>query len=108
MKTTMNTHALKFLAASLSLLAATANNAFAQPPSSPLLANPVIVVSDVQIALQGDPFATYVLQGSTDLTSTNWTIISTHRANGTGALVFTDTNAVTLFTNRFYRALAEN
>jgi hypothetical protein len=105
MKTTMNAHTLKILAASLSLLAATANKAFAIPPPSPLLANPVIVGSDVQIALQGSPIRTYVLQGSTDLTSTNWTNITTNRADGTGALVFTDTNAVTLFTNRFYRAL---
>ena len=103
----MNAHAQKILAASLSLFAATANNAFAPPPPSPLLANPVILGSNVQIALQGTPITTYVLQGSTDLTSTNWTIISTHRADGTGALVFTDTNAVTLFTNRFYRALVQ-
>ena len=99
----MNTRSLMILAASLGLLAASNNQAFARilgPLETPI---PVIVGSDVQFTLIYAPDFNYILQGSTDLTSTNWVNITTNSSNAAGLVVLTDTNALNVYPLRFYQ-----
>jgi hypothetical protein len=100
----MNTRALGILALSLVLCASTVHIAFALVGFPLTLSTPAIVGTDVQIAYQGNGSALYVLQGSTDLSGTNWTNIQTNRTTITGQGLFTDKNAMSLYPQRFYRA----
>ena len=56
------------------------------------------------VTLTGNPWATYVLQGSANLSS--WSSIATNTAPDTGVITFTDTGAPG-FTHRFYRAIRQ-
>jgi uncharacterized repeat protein (TIGR01451 family) len=58
--------------------------------------------AQVQFTLVGDPGMTYVVQGSTNLTT--WTALSTNTAAAGGTVKFTDTSAAS-FPLRFYRAV---
>ena len=103
MKTTMNTRSLFILAASLGLLDASTNQAFA-PQYGPFITPiPVFVGSNVQFTLIYVPNKNYVLQGSTDLTSTNWVNITTNLSDAAGLVVLADTNALNVYPQRFYR-----
>jgi hypothetical protein len=99
----MKIRSLMIFAASLGLLAASANRAFAPllgPLETPI---PVFVGSDAQFTLIYLPGSNYVLQGSTGLTSTNWVNIITNSADASGKVVLTDTNAMNVYPQRFYR-----
>lgn len=67
----------------------------------------IAALADHTVALQGAGLSnsTYTIQANSNLNTTNWTVIGTAPANGSGAFSFTDTNAPS-FPMRFYRALS--
>ena len=58
--------------------------------------------SQLELALHGEANALYAVQASSDLQ--HWTIVSTNRANATGAVSFHDPQAGQ-YGRRFYRAV---
>lgn len=72
-----------------------------QPPQ-PVIGSTVVVSNGVfQLGGTGFPTLPYQIQASTNLCGDNWTTVGTSYADATGALTFTDTNAVG--PARFYR-----
>ncbi len=61
------------------------------------------VTNSIQLQGAGLSNLTYTIQANTNLSTTNWLVIGTSPADGSGLFSFTDTNAPT-FSNRFYRA----
>ena len=102
----MNASFIIIIASTLCLIGAGADNVLALP--IPLvLFEPEIQGSNIQILAQGTPSMLCVLQGKTEITSTNWVDVDTNiLSNYSGTAVFSDSNAVTLYPQRFYRLTA--
>lgn len=71
-------------------------------PLRATLSGVVVTNAELQFTLTGDPGMSYVIQGSTNLTT--WTPLSTNTAAVNGTIKFTDSNAPG-FNQRFYRAV---
>ena len=73
------------------------------PPPAPQFHGIIKTVSgQMQIDGNGLPGATYQVQASTNLNSTNWIVIANLTANALGTITFTDTNTFS-HPMRFYR-----
>jgi hypothetical protein len=59
-----------------------------------------------QLTLTGQPNLSYIVQATTNLTTGNWTAISTNTAASNGSFQFIDTNSPGL-PSRFYRVMAQ-
>ena len=78
---------------------------FVPPPI--MIGVPSVVGSNVRIPLTWYPNLSFILLASTNLTSTNWVIISSGQFSSTGTTNIIDTNALALYSKRFYRALGQ-
>jgi hypothetical protein len=102
MNTILNVRSLRVLATSVGLFAVTATVAIAGGGVSVTWTSPMIVGNDVQIMCKGNPAETYILQGTTNLTNIQWTGIYTNTTGPAGMALVVDSNAVTLYPQRFY------
>src|SRR5262249_24976988 len=79
-------------------------NATSAPPST-ITSLSQLPNGQLQLQGQGQPNLTYTIQANRNLATTNWSIIGTAPANGSGVFSFTDTNAPS-FPMRFYRVVS--
>ena len=101
----MNVRSLKVLATSLGIFAVTVIVAVAGGGVSVTWTSPVIVGNDVQIMCKGNSGEGYILQGTTNLTNIQWTGIYTNTTGPAGMALLVDSNAVTLYPQRFYQVI---
>lgn len=80
------------------------NEPFIHVTASPVLriVSSTITNGVFQLTAVGGANLQYNVQANTDLTATNWQTIGTTTADGTGAIQFTDTNAI-IHSQQFYR-----
>jgi hypothetical protein len=72
------------------------------PGSAAVLGSPTINGDQVQFTISGTSGANYIIEVTTDLSSANWTPVSTNSA----PFSFTDTNS-TASSQRFYRGRSQ-
>jgi len=73
------------------------------PPAPPTLSQPRLLTNGAfQVTLFGTAGRTYILEGTTNLTSGSWAPAATNVANPSGVLTFLD--AAPNSAHRFYRA----
>ena len=79
--------------------------AFEFIPPAPLISI-AAVTNSIQLQGAGLSNLTYTIQANTNLSTTNWLVVGSAPADGSGLFSFSDTNAPP-FPRRFYRALSQ-